>query len=298
VIEGSWRRATVADIASLSSFLSEREERCAGFSGRLLSGGEMRLPARGSVWIWRRGEADPDPGGVEGGALAGALLCHPTRLAFPLLAEAPDRGAGLGGELSRRPWKPRSAIGSAVDLDLMEVSWGLEPLVKVAYRLMAFRGLSPGGAAARIRGTELPPGLTVRPALPTDLDELFALQEAYEREEVLTVLHRFDPAGCRASLGSALESQLIFVAVEGMSIVAKAATNARGFGVDQIGGVFTKPERRGRGIGGAVVSALVETILATGRRAVLFVKPTNPPAFGLYKRLGFEEVCDYRADYF
>jgi uncharacterized protein len=90
----------------------------------------------------------------------------------------------------------------------------------------------------------------------------------------------------------------VFAAEEGGVIVAKAGTNARGFGVDQIGGVYTLPARRGRGLGYALMVALLAEIGAEGRMPALFVKPGNAPARALYRGLGFRDIGDYRADYF
>jgi predicted GNAT family acetyltransferase len=124
------------------------------------------------------------------------------------------------------------------------------------------------------------------------------LQEAYEREEVLTPIHDFNRAACRASLARALERQIVLAAEEGGVLVGKAGTNARGFGVDQVGGVYTLPERRGRGVASALMAALLAEIGSSGKKPALFVKPTNAPARALYRSLGFEDIGDYRADYF
>ena len=80
--------------------------------------------------------------------------------------------------------------------------------------------------------------------------------------------------------------------------MGKAGTNARGFRVDQIGGVYTLPARRGRGIAAALMAALLADILGQGRKPSLFVKPTNAAALALYRSLGFEDIGDFRADYF
>ena len=142
------------------------------------------------------------------------------------------------------------------------------------------------------------PDLELRLATLDDLDALVPLQTAYEFEEVLTPIHSFNRAACRASLARALERHLVFVAEEGGVIVGKAATNARGISVDQVGGVYTLPQRRGRGVARALMEELLRAIEGSGRRAVLFVKPENAPARALYRGLGFEEIGDYRADYF
>jgi predicted GNAT family acetyltransferase len=127
---------------------------------------------------------------------------------------------------------------------------------------------------------------------------MLPLQEAYEREEVLTPIHSFSLPACRASLARALERQVVVLAEEGGTVVAKAGTNARGLAVDQVGGVYTLPARRGRGIAAALMSALLAEIEGAGRRASLFVKPHNAPAMSLYRSLGFVEIDDFRADYY
>lgn len=285
-----WRRAVAGDVQALSAFLSEDEERRVGFSGRLLrmsalGGPSFRLPnpLRGAVWLMDRP------------VLAGAALCHPSRLVYPIFpADGPRHGSEADGDLAllASSFTPASVIGMARDVLRYEAALKLSPLASVDYRVMAQaanRVLDPPSAP--------PPGLILRRARPEDLEALLPLQEAYEIEEVLTPVHRFNAPACRAALARALERQLIFAAEEGGVIVAKAGTNARGFRVDQIGGVYTLPARRGRGIAAALMGALLAEIRRQGRRPALFVKPDNAPARALYRGLGFEDRGDYRADY-
>jgi len=293
-----WRRAVRADLPALADFLRAREAGCAGFVGRLLRDGELRLPSplRGAVWV-----ADGPRG------IGGAVLHHPSRIAYPAFpAEAEGDGALA---LVAGSWRAASAIGLAAGVQRYEAAFGLTPEISVAYRLMArepgvpFPPLAPraaerAAAYGAARAGRPAPDILVRMARPSDLDALFPLQEAYEREEVLTSMHDFQSAACRAALAAAIERQLVLVALRGGRIVAKAGTNARGFGVDQVGGVFTEPGLRGRGIARELMIALLAEIEGQGRRAVLFVKPSNAPARALYKSLGFAEVGDFRADYF
>ncbi len=317
-----WRKAVRADLSALATFLASREERCTGFSGRLLRSGELLLPSalRGGVYIAAADDSDQD-----GADLVGAVLCHPSRLAMPLLpaqGDVPAQGdEALGGLLSLRGWVPASALGSPSDLDRFCSLCGIEVKVSVSYRLMrrAYRataagagsrsssfaggdgraGTVPGGAAAGgARNGGDGPRIAIRLAESGDLEALLPLQIAYEHEEVLTPVHRFDLAACRAALARSLREQLVFVAEESGTIVAKAGTNARGLGYDQIGGIYTLPERRGRGIGASLVGVLVEAIAAAGRGVSLFVKPGNAAALSLYRGLGFEDIGPYRADYF
>jgi GNAT superfamily N-acetyltransferase len=309
-----WRRAVGSDLPALSAFLARGEERRVGFSGRLLREGtrpepSLRLPSplRGAVWLAdaRGGVSLRAPGrrpweGPDGASIVGAILCHPSRLVFPILRPESGEGSGeSGGDRGFAPltsaFPPASVVGMAEDVDRYESALSLSPRASIDYRLMT-----------RAAGARTPLDITVPAALgrsvrragPGDLDELMPLQEAYEREEVLTPIHRFNPAACRASLARAVERQLLFVAVEGGVIVGKAGTNARGFRVDQIGGVYTLPARRGRGVAAALMATLLAEIARLGRKPSLFVKPANAAALALYRGLGFEDIGEYRADYF
>lgn len=235
--------------------------------------------------------------------IAGAILCHPTRLVFPIFP-APDacEDSELGGSALDRDisllassFPAASVIGMEEDVVRYEEALGLSPRASVAYRMMTKAAADPSIPDPSRIGY---PGLSVHRAFPEDLDALLPLQEAYEREEVLTRIHAFNPAACKASLARALERQLVFAAKEGGVVIGKAGTNARGFSVDQIGGVYTLPARRGRGVASALMGALLAEIGGQGRVPALFVKPTNAAARVLYRALGFEDIGNYRADYF
>jgi predicted GNAT family acetyltransferase len=245
----------------------------------------LRLPSplRGAVWI------------ADGGAapIAGALLCHPSRLAFPVFPDGTESDGEIG--LLASSFSPASIIGMARDVLRYEAASGLTPQASIAYRLMSRAEEAPPPLDFSAPAY---PGLIVRRACPADLDVLLPLQEAYEREEVLTPIHQFNPAACKASLARSLERQLVFAAEESGVVVGKAGTNARGFRIDQVGGVYTLPERRGRGVAAALMAALMAEILMQGRKPALFVKSTNAPALALYRGLGFEDIGDFRADYF
>jgi predicted GNAT family acetyltransferase len=61
----------------------------------------------------------------------------------------------------------------------------------------------------------------------------------------------------------------------------------------RIGPVYTPPALRGRGYASALVGALSARSLAGGRRfCFLFTDLANPTANRLYRRLGYEHVCD------
>jgi uncharacterized protein len=61
----------------------------------------------------------------------------------------------------------------------------------------------------------------------------------------------------------------------------------------RIGPVFTPPELRGRGYATALVASLSESLLRRGRRfCFLYTDLANPTANEIYRRIGYEHVCD------
>jgi predicted GNAT family acetyltransferase len=62
----------------------------------------------------------------------------------------------------------------------------------------------------------------------------------------------------------------------------------------RVGPVYTPPDRRGRGYAGALVAALSERLLASGRqRCFLFTDLANPTSNALYQRIGYRPVGDF-----
>jgi predicted GNAT family acetyltransferase len=64
-------------------------------------------------------------------------------------------------------------------------------------------------------------------------------------------------------------------------------------GVVRIGPVYTPPEQRRRGYGGAVTVAVTQAALGDGAASVvLFTNLANPTSNALYVRLGYRPVSD------
>ena len=89
--------------------------------------------------------------------------------------------------------------------------------------------------------------MTLRRPTPADAGALLPLQHAYEKEEVLLDPALFNDALSMRSLLQSLREEVHVVLEREGRPLAKAATNARGFTVDQIGGVYTVPTDRGKG---------------------------------------------------
>lgn len=234
-----------------------------------------------------------------------AVLFTASGTAFPVLSEPYDDGGaeavgalkGLLDSRTVRAYKPSACTGAAAHVAALEEALGWKPALDVEFDAMGLDAPSRASGSGPGRASLL--GVAhYRRAIPADLDELCPLAEQYEKVEVLTALHSFDPAASRATQARNIGNQIVYVALTHGRIVARAQTNARGWTRDQIGGIFVAPEARGLGIGRGVVSALVADIGAQGKGVSLFVKKTNAIARSLYLSLGFSVAKDYRVSYF
>lgn len=78
--------------------------------------------------------------------------------------------------------------------------------------------------------------------------------------------------------------------------VALAGVSGEAGGARRIGPVYTRPDRRGEGFGGAVTAARCRRALDEGvAEIVLYADAGNPGSNRLYTRLGFEPVEERRA---
>ena len=278
-----WRRLGPEDAPALREFLVPREDYAAGFTGRLLRSGGLRIPG-------------PLEGGVFGcfapEGLRDAVLWTRGGTVFPAFKDASDIPEGerlgrffKGGAIA-------SFLGAGPDVEALEGLLGLEPRVATPYRSLYLDPIPPDPSRP-----PPDPRAAVRTAGPRDAAALFPLHSAYEREEVVTEIHRFDSRASRAALEGILASEIVAVAELDGRAAATARTNARGFRTWQIGGVYVIPELRGRGWGRYVVSHLVGLISRAGKSAGLFVKESNPAARNLYLSMGFLDVGPFRVDY-
>ncbi len=131
-----------------------------------------------------------------------------------------------------------------------------------------------------------------------DMEILHPLQKDYMKEEVAVPGRPITDAEVDISLRQILKNQLCFTLTVDGDIVAKANTNAIGINCVQIGGVYTHPLYRRNGYAGALVQALCNRAIRSGKKPVLFVKEKNTPAFNLYRKLGFEECGRYSIAYY
>lgn len=80
------------------------------------------------------------------------------------------------------------------------------------------------------------------------------------------------------------------------SLIAAAGTHlvSQQEGIAAVGCVYTRRDRRGRGLAGRVTSAVIEHLLSQGICTIgLNVKQRNQSAMRIYERLGFEKYCEF-----
>jgi GNAT superfamily N-acetyltransferase len=77
---------------------------------------------------------------------------------------------------------------------------------------------------------------------------------------------------------------------EGERLVSYAASPEILEDLAIVRGVFTAPDRRGKGYSKAVCSALVSWLLGEGKEAMLYVSEDNAAALSVYRSLGFRET--------
>jgi hypothetical protein len=63
----------------------------------------------------------------------------------------------------------------------------------------------------------------------------------------------------------------------------------------RVSGVYTPPGHRRKGYATALVAALSQRLLDSGRKfCFLFADLANPTSNGIYERIGYEPVCDFQ----
>ena len=233
----------------------------------------------------------------EGERPQGALLVSRGGLILPVLDERKTWHADDIRVLKRKvvffTASIHSVLGSKRDVRITTDALSIQPKSQVEYILM----VKPDPHFPEEPGRNIP-GLVIRKAGKQDAQSLYPLQYGYEHEEVLVHPGRFNAENCMAMLKRNLVKQIIYIAELNGTPIAKAGTNGIGFTYCQLGGIYTVPEFRKRGISTSLVKSLVKDIEHSGKRSCLFVKKSNTIARQVYRNLGFRDCIDFDVAYF
>ena len=276
-----WQKMPRDQYHTAGTYLREREKFCVTACARILHIQE----SRGHVWYLsgREGEIS-------------ALLLHSRRTLFPVFNR--NLSVPVPRFLSRFLGKvPIHALqGLREDAELLEnlmEEQGYFAAERNDYELMSLDSM-PRPEALRAG----PAGLILRSPVPEDTEQLFALQSAYEQEEVLPGNAVFNPAVSRLNLENILSKERFLVAELDGQAVGKINTSAESFSRYQIGGVYVRPDCRSLGIAVKMTSVFVQNLLAQGKGITLFVKKHNAAARAVYRKAGFTVLADYRITYY
>lgn len=185
--------------------------------------------------------------------------------------------------------------GAAYGTRLMEAAAEMAgtfrpPVERRDHSLMVFRPESaPGGKAA---------DAPVELCTEGHLEKLLPLQCVYDTVEVLPANRRLDIGLCRKTLLKGLRQERVYGIRQADGFAAKAAVNAAAEGYWQIGGVFTRPDCRGKGYAARLTRFIAERALREGKGAVLFVRTENAPAIRAYTNAGFVPCGSYSITYY
>jgi ribosomal protein S18 acetylase RimI-like enzyme len=293
MLEGAWRLVDQGDGPAIRSLLLPREVHATALSERI----RTPMPFRNE-----RDRLLVHPAGAR--RIDALLFLSASGCAMPLADPGLDDGqvqglmSGLKACKTLRSFRPASCVGLETATRALQLAAGWRPALSVRYDAMSLDASDFNPAPTTVQASVAPSGTTTRYAVPDDLEAMMPLARAYELEEVATPMHPFDEAVCRANQARSLARYRVRVLEVDGRIVARAQTNAVGYGREQLGGIIVLSQLRGRGYGRRVVTELAKSILDEGKGLSLFVKKGNVPARKLYESLGFRFSGDFMVDYF
>ncbi len=228
------------------------------------------------------------------GVLTSTLLLDvdPPLRHFRIAIDPEYRRRGLG----RRLLDEVEAQGGAPRLQCnSQRSWGQanEALEHVGFRVAhTERLMRLSGPPTTI---DLPQGVSLRPATPADDEHWMALHRTgYEHREDFFPLEPSDLESERGQDGFVL----LLAEHEGAPVGLCHGVHHEP-GEALINSVVVHPRVRGRGVGGALMVAVIAQLQRDRPVVTLNVQATNTSAIGLYERLGFvtyDEILTYQRD--
>jgi GNAT superfamily N-acetyltransferase len=290
----SWEKLEKKDLGLLEDFLIKNEIECVTSSAWLKEKIISQAHLRKDFTIFINKNKNHL---VGAGSIHDAVMITEYGMICPIIKNdirrQPHRLLALSHFINQAPVIPTSILGLKENVEIIErllVNRGVK--TRVDYYLMALSKAEFKGA-----NTAAPPDIKIRKARISDAEILFDIQKQYELEEVCLNPYLFDDDSSFALLKNNLRKEIIYFAQSNGTPIAKAGTNARGYNVYQIGGVFTQRNYRRMGLAHLLMLELLKHIFRLNKTACLFVKKINKPAVMLYRKLGFTIIADFRITY-
>lgn len=278
-----WIKFEKKELAAILSFLIKNEYACLTVTDRIRKWEEDKewiFPIKG--FLYRESTLE----------ITGALFFTKEGVAVPLLLAGKELES-LEKQDDLLPFLNGAStfMGLTEDLNILKNLKPERDYKKVDFYLMTCSLITPPLFS-------LPEGYTFVRATVEDAERLFFLQRDYEIEEVALDPSNINPRTTFENLKRTLSRELVYYVEHHGKPVAKANTNAQGYLYDQIGGVFTLPEYRRRGISKYLVSKLEENVFKNNRKISLFVKINNYPAIRVYESSGFTIRGSFAISYY
>jgi predicted GNAT family acetyltransferase len=276
-----WWKAHEVEKYLPETFLKKRERFCVSACARFRNLNYFQDHA----WVLSAGSKDD----------TSALILHSRRTIFPVFNGQTRFTIPVHLMRALKNIDIHALHGLARDIEILEqilLPLGFTPKGTTDFFLMS---LDDSGDLGAVKAP--PQGMTLRRGKRSDLEQLFPLQAAYEKEEVLPEGAVFDDRVCRFNLAQIIKNEQILLAELDGKIVGKINTNARSYSRYQLGGVYVRPEHRNLSIGSCMTSTFVRLLLKEGKGISLFVKKENLPALAMYKSTGFKNIGDYKIVY-
>lgn len=281
-----WRLVAIREEPLLSRYLTGQEPAVTVISERLRRERlDKRLRRGGRFYVL---SDDEQVVGTVFHGLGGFFFPHG-------IADRADQKDILG-EVRRKArsfLRIHSIMGQQNEVDTLAAVFGSEARTTIDYELLA---IAPEAMPPR----ERPPmdSLTLLEADESMWKSILPLQVAYEIEEVIPAGSEPNINHSKATLIESLRNHTVLLATINGEVIARVATNAHGFTGDQIGGVYTDPRYRGRGVARWLMTELLARLAREHRGASLFVKANNEIAINLYRNLGFSFESPFRIRYY
>jgi ribosomal protein S18 acetylase RimI-like enzyme len=137
--------------------------------------------------------------------------------------------------------------------------------------------------------THNPLDAPVRPARREETEVVARAQAAMTEEDLKVPPGQIDMRRLREISEKRIEEGKVWVWMEGDTLLFKTEESARAPDGVLVGGVFTHPDYRGRGLATRGVAAWAGRLFEAGlERMALHVSATNTPAIRAYERAGFQ----------